>query len=108
MLLPSKDVLTGSSGPFSVQVTRHLSARFQPSPQLIKQRIEKLIEREPLGMGVAGETHGFTLFDRLLFMVFHFLVCKVFHCVCLVFAGFRMLSRRKNRDLKLSAKPFGA
>ena len=29
------------------QVTRHLTSRFQPSPTLIKQRIEKLIEREP-------------------------------------------------------------
>lgn len=30
------------------EVTRHLSSRFQPSPVLIKQRIEKLIEREYL------------------------------------------------------------
>ena len=31
---------------WSSQVTRHLTSRFQPSPTLIKQRIEKLIERE--------------------------------------------------------------
>ncbi|CAK9101449.1 Cullin-3 (CUL-3) (Cullin-C) [Durusdinium trenchii] len=31
-----------------MEVTRHLTARFQPSPTLIKQRIEKLIEREYL------------------------------------------------------------
>jgi hypothetical protein len=31
------------------QVTRHLTSRFQPAPTLIKQRIEKLIEREHLG-----------------------------------------------------------
>eukprot|EP00932_Pfiesteria_piscicida_P017122 SRR837773.4017.p2 GENE.SRR837773.4017~~SRR837773.4017.p2 ORF type:complete len:223 (-),score=108.09 SRR837773.4017:33-641(-) len=31
-----------------MEVTRHLTARFQPSPLLIKQRIEKLIEREYL------------------------------------------------------------
>ena len=31
-----------------VEVTRHLTARFQPTPLLIKQRIEKLIEREYL------------------------------------------------------------
>mmetsp|Transcript_96516 Transcript_96516/g.268379 ORF Transcript_96516/g.268379 Transcript_96516/m.268379 type:complete len:339 (+) Transcript_96516:3-1019(+) len=31
-----------------MEVTRHLTARFQPSPMLIKQRIEKLIEREYL------------------------------------------------------------
>ena len=31
------------------KVTRHLTARFQPAPTLIKQRIEKLIEREHLG-----------------------------------------------------------
>jgi len=30
------------------EVTRHLTSRFQPSPTLIKQRIEKLIEREYL------------------------------------------------------------
>lgn len=30
------------------EVTRHLNSRFQPSPFLIKQRIEKLIEREYL------------------------------------------------------------
>mmetsp|Transcript_14203 Transcript_14203/g.42309 ORF Transcript_14203/g.42309 Transcript_14203/m.42309 type:complete len:789 (-) Transcript_14203:234-2600(-) len=31
-----------------MEVTRHLTSRFQPSPTLIKQRIEKLIEREYL------------------------------------------------------------
>jgi len=31
-----------------VDVTKHLNMRFSPSPQLIKQRIEKLIEREYL------------------------------------------------------------
>ena len=31
-----------------MEVTRHLTARFQPAPTLIKQRIEKLIEREYL------------------------------------------------------------
>eukprot|EP00929_Paragymnodinium_shiwhaense_P119379 TRINITY_DN91272_c0_g1_i1.p1 TRINITY_DN91272_c0_g1~~TRINITY_DN91272_c0_g1_i1.p1 ORF type:complete len:769 (+),score=209.87 TRINITY_DN91272_c0_g1_i1:168-2474(+) len=31
-----------------MEVTRHLTSRFQPSPVLIKQRIEKLIEREYL------------------------------------------------------------
>eukprot|EP00397_Hematodinium_sp_SG-2012_P003195 GEMP01003203.1.p1 GENE.GEMP01003203.1~~GEMP01003203.1.p1 ORF type:complete len:773 (+),score=115.20 GEMP01003203.1:90-2408(+) len=31
-----------------VEVTKHLSVRFSPSPQLVKQRIEKLIEREYL------------------------------------------------------------
>ena len=42
-----------------MQVTRHLSSRFQPAPTLIKQRIEKLIEREHLGMEFKDETHGF-------------------------------------------------
>ncbi|CAE7273977.1 CUL3A [Symbiodinium sp. CCMP2592] len=31
-----------------MEVTRHLTSRFQPAPTLIKQRIEKLIEREYL------------------------------------------------------------
>lgn len=31
-----------------VEVTKHLQLRFNPSPQLVKQRIEKLIEREYL------------------------------------------------------------
>jgi len=31
-----------------MEVTKHLSSRFQPSPTLIKQRIEKLIERDYL------------------------------------------------------------
>lgn len=31
-----------------MEVTRHLASRFQPAPTLIKQRIEKLIEREYL------------------------------------------------------------
>jgi cullin 3 len=31
-----------------MEVTRHLTSRFQPLPNLIKQRIEKLIEREYL------------------------------------------------------------
>merc|ERR1711972_761041 len=31
-----------------MEVTRQLTLRFQPSPVLIKQRIEKLIERESL------------------------------------------------------------
>jgi len=31
-----------------MEVTRHLTSRFQPSPTLIKQRVEKLIEREYL------------------------------------------------------------
>eukprot|EP00396_MALV-II-16_sp_LP-1_P000150 gene150-325_t len=31
-----------------VEVTKHLQSRFSPTPQLIKQRIEKLIEREYL------------------------------------------------------------
>jgi len=31
-----------------MEVTRHLASRFNPTPLLIKQRIEKLIEREYL------------------------------------------------------------
>jgi len=31
-----------------MEATRHLTSRFQPAPTLIKQRIEKLIEREYL------------------------------------------------------------
>merc|ERR1719162_1782874 len=31
-----------------MEVTRHLTSRFLPAPTLIKQRIEKLIEREYL------------------------------------------------------------
>lgn len=37
------------------KVTRHLTSRFQPAPTLIKQRIEKLIERESLDRyGIEG------------------------------------------------------
>ncbi|PFH32762.1 putative cullin 3 [Besnoitia besnoiti] len=36
-----------------VEVTRHLAQRFRPSPALIKQRIEKLIEREFLDRDAA-------------------------------------------------------
>jgi len=39
---------TMEHNPLIVEVTKHLQNRFAPTPQLIKQRIEKLIEREYL------------------------------------------------------------
>eukprot|EP00435_Cladocopium_sp_Y103_P060308 s405_g22.t1 len=39
-----------------MEVTRHLTSRFQPAPTLIKQRIEKLIEREYLERSNADRT----------------------------------------------------